>query len=272
MKKNKKNGKEAFDAYYEKIFNERWQTLRESLFIEKQYFSFQYDNCETYFLDPASVLAASMLPLEDTKNILDMCAAPGGKTLILASRMEADAHLFSNERSADRRNRLVNVVKTSLPFEISERIQILAQDGALMCRNENNQFDAILLDAPCSSEQHVIAAEKYLEQWTEARIKNLSFTQWSLLSSAFLMLKENGYLVYSTCALSPTENDGVVKKLLKKYSNAQNVDVDFSKVSNDLIENFKLSPEKTAYGYQVFPDSSSGAGPIYFSLIRKMKS
>lgn len=269
MKKNKKTGKNAFDEYYESIFVDRWKSLRESLFLEKKYYSFCCENKATYFLDPASVLAASVLPLDHRKKILDMCAAPGGKTLILASRMESDSVLFSNERSADRRNRLVSVVKDSLPESIAERVQILAQDGSLMCKNKNNFFDAILLDAPCSSEQHVITSEKHLDQWTEARIKNLSFTQWSLLSSAFLMLEEGGYLVYSTCALAPAENDGVVKKLLKKYKEAKTLDIDFSTLNNSLLEKFNLIPENTSYGYQILPDTNEGAGPIYFSLIRK---
>jgi len=83
------------------------------------------------------------------------------------------------------------------------------------------------------------------------------------------MLEEGGYLVYSTCALAPAENDGVVKKLLKKYKEAKTLDIDFSTLNNSLLEKFNLIPENTSYGYQILPDINEGAGPIYFSLIRK---
>ena len=105
-----------------------------------------------------------------------------------------------------------------MPENINNNIQITGNDGSLICKKTDKKFDSILLDAPCSSERHVYNSPKHLEQWTASRVKNLSFTQWSLLSSAFLSLKEEGFILYSTCALAQEENDGVVKKLLKKYA------------------------------------------------------
>ena len=236
------------------------------------YSEFVIEQCNPYYLDLGSLFAASVLPLENAEQILDMCAAPGGKSLVLASRMKDNAYLTCNERSQDRRNRLINVLNQSLTSSINNRITITASDGALICKKITKKFDSILLDAPCSSERHVFNAEKYLEQWTAARIKNLSFTQWSLLSSAFLLLNENGYLLYSTCALSPTENDGVIQKLIKKYDNCQIENIDIEKIK-ELLKNVKnielLVPERTTYGYHILPDKSSGAGPMYFCLIKK---
>ena len=278
MAKNKLSGKESFEQYYSSLYGERWNDLKESFSLEPLYATFKFENCEPYYLDAASVFASSCLPLENSINILDMCAAPGGKSLNLASRMSENSSLVCNERSAERRNRLCTVVKESLPPEIYEKIQITGNDGALICKKTDKKFDSILLDAPCSSERHVYNSPKHLEQWTASRVKNLSFTQWSLLSSAFLTLNDTGYILYSTCALAKDENDSVIQKLIKKYSKLQeNFKIEVCKI--DLSHVYKNIPscvqipeliiETTEFGYQILPDKNRGAGPIYFCLIKK---
>lgn len=278
MAKNKLSGKESFEQYYSSLYGERWNDLKESFSLEPLYATFKFENCEPYYLDAASVFASSCLPLENSINILDMCAAPGGKSLILASRMSENSSLVCNERSAERRNRLCTVVKESLPPEIYEKIQITGNDGALICKKTDKKFDSILLDAPCSSERHVYNSPKHLEQWTASRVKNLSFTQWSLLSSAFLTLNDTGYILYSTCALAKDENDSVIQKLIKKYSKSQeDIKIEVYKINfSDIYKNLpsqveipELIIEETEFGYQILPDKNRGAGPIYFSLIHK---
>lgn len=278
MAKNKLSGKESFEQYYSSLYGERWNDLKESFSLEPLYATFKFENCEPYYLDAASVFASSCLPLENSINILDMCAAPGGKSLILASRMSENSSLVCNERSAERRNRLCTVVKESLPPEIYEKIQITGNDGALICKKTDKKFDSILLDAPCSSERHVYNSPKHLEQWTASRVKNLSFTQWSLLSSAFLTLNDTGYILYSTCALAKDENDSVIQKLIKKYSKLQEnfkievCQIDFSHVYKNIpscVQIPELIIETTEFGYQILPDKNMGAGPIYFCLIKK---
>ncbi len=264
-------GKEGFDIYYEKIFSERWHQLKHSFQNEPCYLDWNPFAINSYFLDSASVLAAYALPLEESKSILDMCAAPGGKSLVLAHRMNSDANLLCNERSASRRSRLSHVLDNHLPASVRSRVNISSNDGALMCKRESSAFDAILLDAPCSSERHVYLDEKYLLQWSSARIKNLSITQWSLLSSAFRLLKEGGYIVYSTCALSPSENDGVIRKLLKKFDTALIQDINITDIHTKYQHKLP-DAEKTEYGYHVLPDTQNNAGPLYFCLIKKVES
>ncbi len=259
-------GEIGFETYYHDLFSERWESLKNSFYQEPHYLTWQPTSCEPYYLDSASVLAAYSLPLDNAKNILDMCAAPGGKSLVLAHRMDSDAHLLCNERSASRRTRLSHVLDNHLQKDVRNRVNISSNDGSLMCKKEKDMFDAILLDAPCSSERHVFLDKKYLDQWSSARIKNLSISQWSLLSSAFRMLAEGGYLLYSTCALSPVENDNVIKKLLKKFDTAIIRDIDINKVPIQGLP----SAERTLHGYHVLPDVENGAGPLYFSLIAKI--
>jgi len=267
--KNKKTGKELFFEYYLNLYGDRFETLQQALFLEPHYFSYQYDeNSPTYFLDSGSVLAALSLPLKNAKLVLDLCAAPGGKTLIIAKEMEHDAQLTSNEYSKERYIRLKNVIEEHLPEEVSSRVKATCFDGATWCKYYGEYYDAILLDAPCSSERHVLNDEKYLAQWSPSRVKSLAIKQWALLSSAFRVLKSGGYLLYSTCALATEENDGVISKLLKKFDNAKILEIDFTKIYKK-YENLPL-PEKTKYGYHVMPDTSNGAGPLFFSLIQKL--
>ena len=168
-----------------------------------------------------------------------------------------------------------------------QRITVTNHDAAKWCRYENEceKYDAILIDAPCSSEKHVYNDDSYLNLWTPARIRNLAMIQWSILSSGFLLLKQNGYMVYSTCALTDAENDAVVARLLKKYKSASIVD--FNADSLNLLNRREFDteekqmncrpelysnlpqPEKTEYGYQIMPDLCNGSGPIYFAIIKK---
>ncbi len=261
-------GEQGFDAYYRTIFDSRWDSLIKSFPNEPLYVEWNPLNTQSYFLDAASVLAAYCLPLGDSKSILDMCAAPGGKSLVLAYRMDSDASLLCNERSASRRTRLSNVLDNHLPEDVRKRVNIASNDGALMCKKETKKFDAILLDAPCSSERHVFMDKKYLDQWSSARIKNLAVSQWALASSAFRILKEGGYLLYSTCALSSIENDEVVRKILKKFDGSEVCEIDFSSITKQCAYTLPLC-EKTELGYHVLPDSQNGAGPLFFSLIKK---
>lgn len=284
MKQQNKNqnnqfkGQEGFELFYSELFGNRWEHLKKAFFEKNQAVEFRVpESKESYFLDSASVLAALCLPLKEAESILDLCAAPGGKTLVLASRMNEDAHLDSNERSPDRKKRLYTVVNTCLPESINSRINVTCSDGATWCRKKTECYDSILLDAPCSSERHVIADPKYLNAWSLSRIKTVTTEQWALLSSAYRMLKVDGYLLYSTCALCNQENDEMMERLIKKFNKKEDSFI-FADPSPDVSEikdfvNINLpDTEKTKYGYSILPDIQSGAGPIYFSLIKKIKS
>ncbi len=279
--KNKKSGqmgREAFDEYYTEIFGARWEELKKSFGEENQSVEYKIEGSQkSYFLDSASVYAALNLPLKGAKNILDLCAAPGGKTLVLASRMDEDATLFSNERSPERKHRLDVVVEECLPQSISERIKTSCSDGATWCTRQSECFDRILLDAPCSSERHVFLDPKYLNIWTKSRIKTVAMEEWALLSGAYRLLEVGGILLYSTCALSPVENDEMIERLIKKYNQGGQAFKILEECADmDEIKAFtsfkKPGTEKTKYGYQILPDRQDGAGPIFFAIIQKQSS
>ncbi len=109
QEKIKYKGEEGFNSYYAEVFGERLERLKNSMKNETVYAELNCGGAKPYFLDTASVFAAAHLPVEGAKKILDLCAAPGGKTLVLASLMDEDAELCSNDRSFERKKRLVNV-------------------------------------------------------------------------------------------------------------------------------------------------------------------
>ncbi len=208
-------------------------------------------------MDAGSILAAEALDVQPGDKILDLCAAPGGKALILAEKMGPKGSLVANERSSARRNDLHRVLKEYLPEEVRRQIMVTGRDASSWCLHETAAYDRILLDAPCSSERHVLTSPKFLDEWSERRTRNLATQQHAMLASALLAVKPGGRIVYSTCALSPLENDGVVTKLLTKKGKLVTVH----------HPNFSIG-EKTEYGWMIFPDSC-GAGPTYISVLER---
>jgi 16S rRNA (cytosine1407-C5)-methyltransferase len=168
--------------------------------------------------------------------------------------------LLSNELSSQRRRRLSNVLDQHLSGERRGRVKVSGFDAAAAGskKQERERFGGILLDAPCSSERHVLNDQGALAKWTPARPKFLAQRQWALLSSAFLLLSPNSSLVYVTCALSPEENDAVSKKLMAKYGELLSID------EPDFPEG-----EKTNYGRIILPDRCQGMGPLYVARFIK---
>jgi 16S rRNA (cytosine1407-C5)-methyltransferase len=249
-----------FDTYYSSLYCGRWDALRAALLKPAERQPYTTGVARPYLMDYASVLAARSLRLPQEGLLLDACAAPGGKTLVLVSESAVAVRILANEPSAARRRRLVNVLDEHLDAETRGRVVVSGFDAAAVAakKTEHGRFDGILLDAPCSSERHVLSNKKYLAKWTQARPRFLVKRQWALLSAAFLMLKDGGCLVYSTCALSVDENDGVAARLAAKYDGKVRLD------RPDFREG-----EGTGYGRIILPDTAGGAGPMYVARFRK---
>ena len=256
-KKNKTGGEVKFDKFYFDLYAERWPRLKEALLKESEEKVSPEGLKEPYYMDTSSLLTASLLPVTPSSTVLDMCAAPGGKSLVLALNMEGKGLLVSNDRSPERRRRMRNVFSSCLP-EKSVEIKITGYNAESWGLYEKDMYDCILLDAPCSSERHVINDPKYLSLWTPSRPKRLEITQYAMLSSALMAAKENGYILYSTCSINSGENENNIAKLLSRHSD----EVDIVDIS---VEN----SEKRKYGSIILPDSSGGLGPMYFCLLQK---
>ena len=209
-----------------------------------------------YFLDKSSLFAPQILPLKNGMRVLDMCSAPGGKLLVLLSRM-LDLEITANDVSKDRAFRLKTVLNKYVPASVLKNIRLTIKDGNYFGLKEPGTFDAVLLDAPCSGEAHIVADEKLLKKY-QGPAKSLPYRQYSLLASAFLALKPGGHVVYATCSINKNENDGVIKKLLLK-----------KKTSCALIDFSLPFGEKGEMGVTILPHLHQ-AGPAFLSLIKKL--
>ncbi len=227
---------------------------------------------DLYLMDPGSFIIGKSLNIQADDQVLDMCASPGGKSLILYEELlssvlqgektleNLSGHFYGNDISQSRLDRLKKVFQEYVPIEFQSHVSFHLRDGNSYGIKFPNYFDKILLDAPCGSEEHLVNNPKELLKWTLKRVKMIPKIQYSLLCSGVLALKPGGTLIYSTCSIHPLENDGVIEKFLEKKGN--NVTV----MESDLEE--IQWAEKTKYGYQFFPDET-GFGPLYFCILKK---
>jgi len=266
----------AFQNFFSHIYGERWDFLLKALSDkEKQVArpnlfakcSFDWDGIGEipraengllgfYIMDPASIAVAKALMVEPEQFVLDMCAAPGGKTLLLIEALGLSGQLLANEISEPRRQRLKKVIQQYVPRDVRDHVSISGKDGGLFALSHKQYFDRILVDAPCSGERHLLQNQKELSLWTENRSKKLAQRQYALLTAALLAIKPGGRIVYSTCSISPYENDAVIAELKRR--------------KGESFEVLKLSApefsEETEYGFQFLPDRN-GWGPIYLSIL-----
>ncbi len=166
-----------------------------------------------YIQEPSAMFVAEQLAPESGEKVLDLCAAPGGKTTQLAGMMKQGGLLVANEINSKRAKAL------------SENIERLGITNALVTNETperlaerfDGYFDRILVDAPCSGEGMFRKDADAIRYWSEEHVEACARQQSAILDSAYLMLKEGGTLVYSTCTFSPEENEQSIERFLAKY-------------------------------------------------------
>lgn len=258
-RKDKVEGAVLFDTYYQSIYQDRWPTLRQALEQNRESIAFSEGLLKNYFMDEASIMAAKALAVQSGDAVLDMCAAPGGKTLVLAGALQGTGKLVCNDRSSARRARLHQVISDHLDESWRKNIFVTGHDASRWSLYEQQAYDKVLLDAPCSSERHVLADSKALSLWSASRPKHLAIMQFAMLASALEAVKIGGQIVYSTCSINPMENQMVLEKLEKKRAGRFIV-----------LPVVLPGAEALEYGYITLPDRAGGTGPLYVCLIRRI--
>jgi 16S rRNA (cytosine1407-C5)-methyltransferase len=164
-----------------------------------------------YFQALSSLLPAIVLDPQPGERVLDFCAAPGSKTTQMSALMQNKGEIVA-----------VDSVKPRF-FKLRAVCKLLGADNVSfkLCDarrfRDNELFDRILVDAPCSSEGRFKTFDKKtVGYWSQRKIKEMAHKQKGLLLSASRLLKPGGRLVYSTCTFSPEENEGVVDWFLRK--------------------------------------------------------
>lgn len=218
-----------------------------------------------FVIDAASLFPVLSFSKYKDGEFIDICASPGGKSLSCLNLLLEFKNYQLNDISKDRFFRLKRNVDSMLSKENLEKVRFSKLNGEALSVLQKTKFQRILLDAPCSSESHIINNDKFLDEWSEKRGKNLARRQWALITNAFEILSPGGELVYSTCSINPKENDQIIKKLLKKREGKLEV-VDLEDCLPVWIG--KLG-ENTEFGKIFLPDACH-MGPIFISKIRKI--
>ncbi len=167
-----------------------------------------YENGEIYLQSLSSMIPAVVLEPKEKENILDMTAAPGGKTTQISAIAENKVFITACEKNKIRCDRLrYNVEKQGV-----KNINIMQEDSRKL--SDYFSFDKILLDAPCSGSG---TENVFTPNFSEYLIQKSSKVQEELLTKALTILKPAGEMVYSTCSILKEENEEIVKKVLKKF-------------------------------------------------------
>lgn len=160
-----------------------------------------------YIQDPSTLLAPALLAPQPGENILDMCAAPGGKTTFLAQLMHNEGKIIADDIEPNR----LRMVKDNCARLGVTCVETVSHRQSPIA---NQQFDKILIDAPCSNTGVMRRRVDLRWRITAEEILRLQKTQLDLLNQAATKLKPGGVIVYSTCSLEPEENSEVVKQFL----------------------------------------------------------
>lgn len=171
-----------------------------------------------YIQNAASWLPVLALQAGADDAVLDVCAAPGGKTSHIAAATGNKASITANDNS---RPRLAKLRANLERLGVTE-YEVTLFDAAQLARKlEGERFDRILLDAPCSGEGMMrYESDKDFTTWSVAQIHRLQTLQRRILAQAWQLLEPGGRLVYSTCTMAPEENEAVIDYFLRKNEDA----------------------------------------------------
>lgn len=169
-----------------------------------------YNNGEIYLQSLSSMLPPIILSPKENENILDMCAAPGGKTTQVSALSNGKALITACEKNKVRSERL----KYNIEKQGANGICVLVEDARKL--NSFLSFDKILLDAPCSGSGIICLNDEKLERYfKEELIERSSRVQFELLKKAVEILKPGHEMIYSTCSILKNENENNLLKILK---------------------------------------------------------
>ena len=196
------------------------------------------------------------ITLNNEPVVLDLCAAPGGKSTLLATLLNNQGTLVSNE------------VIRSRAFILAENVTKCGYSNCLVTNNDPKDFntlkayfDVILIDAPCSGEGMFRKDLKSRDEWSEDNANMCSARQKRIVMDAWDSLKENGYLIYSTCTFNPEENENNIAWLLEE--------LDCEVVPIPRFENMR--PDSRGFGMYFIPGLTKTEG-FYCCLLQKKES
>lgn len=236
------NLKELGFEIEETVYDNALNILNPKGIIDTKYF----DDGHFYVQDLGSILVASFLNPRENSSLLDLCAAPGGKTTHLAEIMNNTGEIIACDKSQGK----IKLIQENVKRLGVKNIEARVNDARVLNKDFIDKFDYVLVDAPCSGtglyrKKPDIKWNKDLED-----IKSLAEIQLEILDKAKYYVKDGGELLYSTCSLSKIENEDVVNKFLENN------------------KNFKIKKLRDREVLKLFP-STDGSDGFSISLMEK---
>lgn len=218
-----------------------------------------------YLQEPSAMAPGAMLPIEKDDKVLDICAAPGGKSTQLGAKLCQSGLLVSNDISATRTKALLKNIER---FGIKNTI-VTSETPQKLESYFETYFDKIIIDAPCSGEGMFRKEPDVIKSWGKEMSDFCQIQQKTILQSAAKMLQTGGMLLYSTCTFAPEENEQTIQEFLNNHK-------DFELLPLPKIEGFEDGhPEwiengqkELSYCARLFPHKVEGEGH-FLALLQK---
>jgi 16S rRNA C967 or C1407 C5-methylase (RsmB/RsmF family)/NOL1/NOP2/fmu family ribosome biogenesis protein len=198
------------------------------------------------------------LDLNQSLKVLDLCAAPGGKSTHLLSLINTESLLISNEVIRARTNILCESIQKWGNANV-----VITQHDPSHFKDLAGYFDLIVVDAPCSGEGLFRKEPDSISEWSPANVELCSQRQKRILADVFPALKQNGILIYSTCTFNKQENECNLKWLADQH------DIEFLKIDCRSDWGVYESSMEGAIGYRFYPHRAKGEG-FFITAIRKL--
>lgn len=229
---------------------------KDAYFLPEEFLGkFDPESKDYYLMDPASMIPVLLLNPQAGDKIADLCAAPGGKSAFIWDLLARDGELLACDLSESRFQRMKkNFARLGID---GDRLKFFC--GSPRKINLDFYFDKILLDVPCSSEFHVWHDPQELKKWSPTRSLLLAKRQRKIFAQALRLAKKGARIVYSTCSISPLENEENVAFFLKKWRGQ--IEVEALKIPG-------LNWIEKKYGAALYPNQQQ-MGPMYFCVFRK---
>lgn len=286
---------DEFDAFNAGFVNDRFGGVRfnrmkidRETFIQKAPFDikeipwidngFRYDISDSpakhpyyyaglyYIQEPSAMTPARILPISEGDRVLDICAAPGGKSTELAARLNGKGVLFSNDISNSRAKALLK----NLELFGTRNSVILSEAPGKLTERFRGYFDKILVDAPCSGEGMFRKSPAIIKNWEEYGCEYYHKLQLEILDAVIPMLAPGGMMVYSTCTFDPSEDEGSIEYILNNYPDMHVIkpELDYTGFSHGDPSYISSSHEEIRNTIRLWPHKLAGEGH-FVALLQK---
>lgn len=220
-----------------------------------------------YIQEPGAMAPAECVEIEEGWKILDMCAAPGGKSTQLRNKLGENGLLVSNEIVPSRCKILTgNIERLGLKNCVTT-----CMDTSRLAKTFPETFDLIMVDAPCSGEGMFRKDDTAIAEWSEGNVKMCAERQAEILENAVKCLKDGGYIVYATCTFSLEENEMAVASFLEKHPEFEIIPVkeEVKNSTSDGIFYDGCTCENIHFARRFYPHKAKGEGQFMAVLHNK---